>query len=62
TYLDEFTRRYRGNWVYPWAVLRTVVSYRALHVAIESDRGGFAGRATMVAAANAPRFGGGMLA
>lgn len=62
TYLHEFTRRYRGNWVYPWAVLRTVVSYRALEVVIESDSDRFAGPVMMAAAANAPRFGGGMLA
>jgi diacylglycerol kinase (ATP) len=62
TYLDEFTRRYRGNWVYPWAVLRTVVSYRALHVVVESESDRFAGPVMMAAAANAPRFGGGMLA
>ncbi len=61
TYLDEFTRRYRGNWVYPWAVLRTVVSYRALHVVVESDSDRFDGPVMMAAAANAPRFGGGML-
>lgn len=61
-YLDVFTRRYRGNWVYPWAVLRTVVSYRALDVVVESDSDRFAGPAMMAAAANAPRFGGGMLA
>ncbi len=62
TYLDRFTRRYRGNWVYPWAVLRTVVSYCALDVVIESDSDCFAEPAMMAAAANAPRFGGGMLA
>jgi diacylglycerol kinase (ATP) len=62
TYLDEFTRRYRGNWIYPWAVLRTVVSYRPLHVVVESNSDRFAGPVMMAAAANAPRFGGGMLA
>lgn len=62
TYLDEFTRRYRGNWVYPWAVLRTVVTYRALEVVVESDADRFAGPVMMAAAANAPRFGGGMRA
>ena len=62
TYLVEFTRRYRGNWVYPWAVLRTLVSYRALHVVVESDSERFAGPVMMAAAANAPRFGGGMRA
>ena len=62
TYLSEFTRRYRGNWVYPWAVLRTVLTYRALNVEVESECGRFSGPAMMVAAANAPRFGGGMLA
>jgi diacylglycerol kinase (ATP) len=62
TYLEEFTRRYRGNWVYPWAVLRTVLTYRALDVAVESDDEDFRGPAMMVVAANAPRFGGGMRA
>jgi diacylglycerol kinase (ATP) len=62
SYLERFTRRYRGNWVYPWAVLRTVVSYRALDVVVESDAERFAGPTMMAAAANAPRFGGGMLA
>jgi len=62
TYLDEFTRRYRGNWIYPWAVLRTVLTYRALNVVVESSSERFAGPTMMVAAANAPRFGGGMRA
>ncbi|NNL68243.1 MAG: diacylglycerol kinase family lipid kinase, partial [Myxococcales bacterium] len=62
TYLHHFSRRYRGNWVYPWAVLRTVASYRPLHVSIESPTGSFEGPAMIALAANAPRFGGGMLA
>ena len=60
TYLDAFTRRFRGNWVYPWAVLRTVLRYRALEVRLESEEGHYAGPAMIAAAANAPRFGGGM--
>ena len=50
TYLERFTRRYRGNWVYPWAVLRTVMSFRALDVVVESDSDRFAGPAMMAAA------------
>ncbi len=62
TYLEDASRRYRGNWVYPWAVLRTVMSYRAVHVDVASDGGEFSGPVMMAAAANAPRFGGGMRA
>jgi len=61
-YLDVFTRRYRGNWVYPWAIVRTVASYRPLDVIVESDAASFEGPAMIAVAANAPRFGGGMLA
>ena len=62
TYLETFTKRYRGNWIYPWAVLRTVLRYRPLLVRIESDGPRYEGPAMMVGAANAPRFGGGMRA
>ena len=62
TYLDDFSRRYRGNWVYPWAVLRTVATYRAVEVVIESEKDRFSGPTMIALAANAPRFGGGMRA
>jgi diacylglycerol kinase (ATP) len=50
----------RGRFLYPWTVLRTLASFRAPEVLIEHDTGGFAGRALLVAAANAPCYGGGM--
>ena len=62
TYLESFTRTYRGNWVYPWAVVRTVLRYRPLAVTIESDSGRYSGPAMIAAGANTPRFGGGMRA
>ncbi|NIL99475.1 MAG: YegS/Rv2252/BmrU family lipid kinase [Acidobacteria bacterium] len=62
TYLEACGRRYRGNWVYPWAVLRTVVAYRAVHVDVVAEADRFSGPVMMAAAANAPRFGGGMRA
>ena len=61
-FLDDFTRRYRGNWVYPWAVLRTVLSYRPLELSVETPNESFEGPAMIALAANAPRFGGGMRA
>ena len=59
-YLESFTRRYRGNWVYPWAVVRTVLRYRPLEVRLEAAEGNYSGPAMIAVAANAPRFGGGM--
>jgi diacylglycerol kinase family enzyme len=60
-FVDARMRRARGAWIYPYAVLRTVMSYRPPFVRIEFDGGSFEGRVTIVAAANSPYFGGGML-
>jgi diacylglycerol kinase family enzyme len=60
SYLAAFTRRYRGNWVYPWAVLRTVLRFRPIQIRLDSADGDYTGPAMIAVAANAPRFGGGM--
>jgi diacylglycerol kinase (ATP) len=54
-------RRARGPWIYPYAVLRTALAFTPPHVTLEFDGGAFEGRVTLVAAANSPYFGGGMM-
>ena len=61
----ERVRVLRGPLIYPWAVLRALVSYRPPLLTLESESadGGtrrFEGRVTLVAVGNTHRFGGGM--
>ena len=56
----ERVRWVRGRWIYPYAVARTLLTFRPPHVTITSDDGGYAGRVMLVALANSPCYGGGM--
>ena len=50
----------RGPLIYPWAVLKTLVLFRAPSIRAEHDGGVLEGRAMFVTAANVTSFGGGM--
>lgn len=50
----------RGRWIYPWAALRTLVSFEPLSARISWDGGTFEGRLMFVDATNLPSYGGGM--
>ena len=50
----------RGPWVYPAAVLSCLAGYDSPRVEVTGERDSWSGRAMIVAAANSPRFGGGM--
>jgi diacylglycerol kinase (ATP) len=54
------TRLVRGRWLYPYAVARTLLAFRAPRLRIETEEGGFEGEAMLAAAANTPCYGGGM--
>jgi len=56
---ERFGQR-RGRWIYPYAVLRTLLSFRPPHASIEYDGGRFEGSVMLVALANTPCYGGGM--
>jgi len=61
--LEFLTRgrgRFRGAWLYPYAVLRTLSGFVPPHLRIEHDTGVFEGPAMLAAVANSPVFGGGM--
>ncbi len=58
-YANE-VRWLRGPMVYLYAVLHTLVTFRAPGLRVEHDAGTFDGRAMFAVAANLPRFGGGM--
>ena len=51
----------RGPLVYPYAVFRTLASFRPPSIRVEHDGGVFEGRVMFAVAANLPRFGGGMM-
>jgi len=53
-------RRFRGRWVYPWAALRTLVSFAPPFAKVVWDGNAFEGRVMFVDAANLPTYGGGM--
>jgi len=53
-------RRFRGGWVYPWAALRTLMSFAPPFAKVAWDGGAFEGRVMFVDAANLPTYGGGM--
>jgi diacylglycerol kinase (ATP) len=53
-------RRFRGSWVYPWAALRTLVSFVPPFAKVTWDGRTFEGRVMFVDAANLPTYGGGM--
>lgn len=50
----------RGRWIYPWAALRTLVSFEPLSARVAWDGGTFEGRLMFVDATNLPTYGGGM--
>lgn len=50
----------RGRWIYPWAALRTLVSFRPPFAKVAWDGGTFEGRVMFVDTANLPTYGGGM--
>lgn len=54
------TRRVPGSALYLYAVLHTLLTFRAPRYEILYHRGRFSGQALMVVLANGPRFGGGM--
>ena len=53
-------QRLRGALIYVYALLRSLVEYRVPQVTIRGDIGEFSGPMILVAAANAPSYGGGM--
>jgi diacylglycerol kinase (ATP) len=53
-------QRLRGALIYIYALLRSLVEYRVPQVTIRGDIGEFSGPVILVAAANAPSYGGGM--
>lgn len=63
---SEVTRRAnqvrwgRGRWIYPWAAVRTLVSFEPLSARVAWDGGTFEGRLMFVDATNLPSYGGGM--
>jgi YegS/Rv2252/BmrU family lipid kinase len=61
-YLERSSRRFRGRWVYPWAVIRTLMSFKPFELSVSSPDGTFEGDAMLALAANAPMFGAGMRA
>ena len=50
----------RGRWIYPWAALRTLASFKPPYAKVVWDGGSFEGRVMLVDAANLPTYGGGM--
>jgi diacylglycerol kinase (ATP) len=50
----------RGRWIYPWAALRTLMSFEPLSARVTWDGGSFEGRLMFVDATNLPSYGGGM--
>jgi diacylglycerol kinase (ATP) len=50
----------RGRWIYPWAAVRTLVSFEPLSARVAWDGGTFEGRLMFVDATNLPTYGGGM--
>ena len=59
-YAHRYLRRFRGRWIYPYAVARTLLSFRPIQVRIEMEQERYEGRVMLVAVANAPLYGGGM--
>ena len=53
-------QRLHGTLIYIYALLRSLVEYRVPQVTIRGDIGEFSGAMMLVAAANAPSYGGGM--
>jgi len=53
-------QRLHGTLIYVYALLRSLVEYRVPQVTIRGDMGEFSGPMILVAAANAPSYGGGM--
>jgi diacylglycerol kinase (ATP) len=53
-------KRLHGTLIYVYALLRSLIEYRVPQVTIRGDIGEFSGPMILVAAANAPSYGGGM--
>jgi len=53
-------KRLHGTLIYIYALLRSLIEYRVPQVTIRGDIGEFSGAMMLVAAANAPSYGGGM--
>ncbi|HEX4952972.1 MAG TPA: diacylglycerol kinase family protein [Thermoanaerobaculia bacterium] len=53
-------KRFRGPWIYLYAVLHTLATFRAPTVRVRWQGGEIEEKAMLVVAANGPRFGGGM--
>ena len=53
-------QRLHGTLIYIYALLRSLIEYRVPQVTIRGDIGEFSGAMMLVAAANAPSYGGGM--
>jgi diacylglycerol kinase (ATP) len=51
----------RGRWIYPWAALRTLISFQPPFAKVAWDGGTFEGRVMFVDVTNLPSYGGGML-
>lgn len=60
-FVNDRMERGRSRWAYPYAVLRTLRSFRAPSVRVEHDEGSYRGEVTMAVLANTPCFGGGMM-
>jgi diacylglycerol kinase (ATP) len=62
--VNRYVRRSRGSWlgrwVYPWATLRALASFRPPRIHLEHEDGAWRGRTIQTVVANAPFFGGGM--
>jgi diacylglycerol kinase (ATP) len=59
-YLEARSRRWRGPWLYPWALLRTLRAFEPPRVRLEFEGGGYEGAVMLAVLANSPRFGAGM--
>ncbi len=59
-FLEARSRRWRGSWLYPYALLRTLRAFVPPRVRIEFEGGGYEGKVMLAVLANSPRFGGGM--
>ena len=56
----DHVRTHRGRWIYPYAVARTLLTFRPFSVRIDLEEQRYEGRVMLVAVANSPFYGGGM--
>lgn len=59
-YLEAHVRRWRGPWLYPYALLRTLRAFVPPRVRLEFEGGEYEGAVMLAVLANSPRFGAGM--